>query len=374
MRIAIDCFKQVKGNGKSTGIYNEALNTVKNLISYKESTSDSNIQASTIVVFGNAYNREDFQIPGVEFVNVKNINPLNKMDCVVWELFTVSKYCKQHKIDKILYPRGYNAINNSAKEIVLINDLIPYFYNENFPESFGKLENYYIMQRLKWAAKTADHIVTISEYSKSEIVRYFKTDTSKISIVYCGLNEVEYTQKKEKKPYICAGTSRLPHKNAFGIIKAYIEYFKRSENPLPIVITGIDSIDQFYVPEEIRANITCIGFTKDNNEYYSYIANAKVFLYLSLIEGFGYPPIEAMQMGVPVVCSNRASMPETVADSGVLVDPDDPISVANALEKVIVTNDFREELIQKGLENTKRFSWDNIAKQYWDIFVYQNIS
>lgn len=372
MRIAIDCFKQIKGVGKSIGIYNEALYTVKNMVDYQDKCDDCDIKESTIIVFGNKFNKEDYCFPGVEFIEIEDFNPLNKIDCIVWEMFKVSQYCREHKIDRILYPRGYNALNNKTKEIVLINDLIPYFYDKYFPDAFGKFENFYIMHRLKWAAKSADHIITISEFSKKEIMETFKIKSEKISIVHCGLNEVPFEKKKIIEPYICAGTSKLPHKNAAGIINAYIEYCKISNNPLPIIVKGIDSVDDYNVPIEIQKKITCIGFTKDDKEYYSYIANSRVFLYLSLIEGFGYPPIEAMQLGVPVVCSNRASMPETVADAGVLVDPDDSVSVAYALEKVISSDKYREELVEKGLENVERFRWKKIAKQYWDVFMNKN--
>jgi len=373
MRIAIDCFKQVKGVGKSIGIYNEALYTVKNMVDYKDNCDNPAVKESSIVVFGNRFNNDDFCISGVEFIEIEDLDPLDRKDCIMWELFKVSKCCKEYKIDRILYPRGYNAINNKTKEIVLINDLIPFFYDRYFPNAFGRLENFYIMQRLKWAAKSADHIITISEFSKNEIVEKFNVDSKKISIVHCGLNEVPFEKKEIAEPYICAGTSKLPHKNAAGIIKAYIEYNKISNSPLPIIIKGIDSLDGYNVPKEIQKKITCIGFTKDNKEYYSYIANSSVFLYLSLIEGFGYPPIEAMQLGVPVVCSNRASMPETVADAGLLVDPDDAVSVARALEKLITSNEYREKLIARGLENVKRFSWGRIAKHYWNVFLNDSL-
>lgn len=368
MKIVIDCFKQVKGVGKSVGIYNLTVCLVINLAKSQKTSKEEYIRETELVVLGNKYNRQDFAIPGVKFVEIKRWDPLNKIHCVLWELFEVALICKKIKADRVMFPRGYDALIHPVKDIVTINDLIPYYYAKHFPDTFNRIENTYIMMRLKAAAKHSHHIITLSEASKEDIVNTFKINAKKISVINCGLTDTPHRIYDVEKPYICAGTSRLPHKNAVGILKAYERYFEKTKEPLPIVITGISDTSCYHLPENIRKMITCIDFIKDDNEFYSYTANSKLFLYLSLIEGFGFPPIEAMQMGVPVICSNSTSIPEAVGDSAVLVDPDDPEQVADAMIRILQDEDLQRELVIKGQENIKRFTWEKIAKLYWKVF------
>ena len=94
-------------------------------------------------------------------------------------------------------------------------------------------------------------------------------------------------------------------------------------------------------------------------------AGAKAYLFLSYVEGFGFPPLEAMQLGVPVVCSNTSSLPEVVADAGLLVAPEDYGAAADALVRVTEDEGLREELVRKGYENIRRFSWESRTDLYW---------
>lgn len=110
MRIVIDCFKLVKGAGKSIGIYNVALNLVKGLIKEKKKINNIKIKNCELVVLGNSFNKEDFKIDGARFVEITNYNPFNKIHCIIWELFFVTKVCKRlDKEDKELYKMIANS-------------------------------------------------------------------------------------------------------------------------------------------------------------------------------------------------------------------------------------------------------------------------
>ena len=119
MKLVIDCFKLVKGNGKSIGIYNLTKNLVLNLAKYKNSQDK-------IIVLGTKYNREDFDIPGVKFVSVK-YNPKNKLVCIIWELYLVNEALKKIRADKVLFPRGFAPMKKVCKEYVIIHDMIPFY-------------------------------------------------------------------------------------------------------------------------------------------------------------------------------------------------------------------------------------------------------
>lgn len=371
MRIVIDCFKQVKGVGKSIGIYNVAVSLVNNLVLEKRKTDNHTIKTSEIIVFGNKFNREDFKIEGVQFVEIDNYNPLNKMHCIWWELFGASKQCRKYKADKILYPRGYCTLTHPVEDIVLIHDMIPFYYAENFPGVFNKYENWYIMSRLKQSARTAKKIITISEASKADIIKYSGVSEKKITVINNACNVVNYipTNDTNNIPYISAITSRLPHKNAKGVLKSYEEYRKISNTPLDLHVIGIDESFQTDIDEETKKHVIFHKYIKDNKDMYKLISHSEMFLFLSLVEGFGLPPIEAMQLDVPVICSDVSSLPEVVGDAAILVDPMDYKQVAAELVNLQQNKDLRDELVKKGIENVRRFSWSGRAKLYWKTIL-----
>ena len=369
MILVVDCFKLVRGAGKSIGIYNLALNLVRNLVEEKAGTKDSEIKQCRIVVLGNAYNEKEFNIPGVEFVCIEH-NPLNKLRCIWWELFEVSFAARKYHADKMIHPRGYAPILKMTKEYIVVHDMIPFYYDEHYKGYFNRLENFYIMWRLKASIQSCDRVITISEASCKDILNRVKVPKSKISVIYNGYNKItELPECVDKSNYIIAVTSKLPHKNAKGIIEAYEVYFKQCEHPLQLRIIGIGDVEQYALEPQAKENIKCYQYIESNEEMHRMIAEAKIFLFLSLIEGFGFPPIEAMQLGTPVVCSKMSSLPEVVGDAAMLVDPCKPDEVADALVKLQNDANKQQELIVKGYHNVERFSWDKTANKYADIVM-----
>lgn len=368
MILVVDCFKLVKGSGKSIGIYNLALNLVRNLIAEQKVLKSSDIKACEVVVLGNEHNRQDFEIEGVRFIKM-SLDPSNKIICILWELFFVPFVCRKLKADRVVFPRGYAAMFHFVKESVIVHDLIPFYYNEHYPKVFNRLENAYIMQRLKASIKKSNQIITISEASKQEIINLVPKSEERITVINNGCNFIDYHGTCDKKDYIVAMTSLLPHKNAKGIIESYKMYCDKVSNPLPLTIIGIENVDAYELTDEVKKRITCIKYVKNNDEMHSIIANADIFLFLSLVEGFGFPPLEAMQLGVPVICSNLSSLPEVVADAAVLVSPTQYGEVADAIANLQADDVKKKELIARGHENCKRFSWENQARLYWKAFV-----
>lgn len=359
MNVVIDCFKLVKGSGKSIGIYNVALNLVRNLAN--DGQNDNNY-----IVLGTKLNRDDFDVDGVTFVEVNN-NPLNKLFCIYWELFGVVRWYKKLLGDVILLPRGYTSLFRRMNDIIIVHDLIPFYYDEHYPGFFNKFENYYIMNRLRRSIIDANMVVTISDFSKQDIVKHTGVSESKISVIYNGLNRVS-CDEKIKEDYIVAITSGLPHKNAEGIVRSYAAYNAKSDNPLPLTIIGIDSVDKYVLTEDVKARITCRKYIDSDAELHSVISKAIFMMFLSEIEGFGFPPIEAMQLGVPVICSNSSSLPEVTGDAAILVSPHDYDDAADKMLLLQQDSEFRNDLVLKGYQNIKRFNWDHVAQQYVTIF------
>lgn len=453
MNLVIDCFKLVKGSGKSIGIYNLAKSIAVHLGERMAAGADRqgegicggnvrrgqrgrskgergqtvNMQADNIIVLGNSYNREEFDVPGVTFVEV-NGNPMNKLYCILWELVLVRKYAKLYQADRVLFPRGYRPLGvrgcigrrrdgGKIRDTILIHDLIPFYYDKYYPGVFNKLENAYIMYRLKVSMKKADRIITISEYSQKDILDKVPGCGGKITVIHNGLNDVAYERvggngagikdadkgtaggdygeagsgrrqfkggiaggsgagldmgkEREDKGvrgggYIAAMTSGLPHKNAAGVLKTYEAYYKTAANPLELVVFGIGDTSAWEgMDREAAAHVRCYKFFEKFEDMCRMAAGAEAYLFLSYVEGFGFPPLEAMQLGVPVVCSDRSSLPEVVGDAGLLVSPDDYEGAARALVRVTAEEGLREELIRRGYENIRRFSWESRTELYW---------
>jgi len=365
MRIIVDCFKLVKGYGKSIGIYNHAKNFVKYI-------SEENV-AYEIIVLGYKMNKKDFNLPNIKFVEI-GFNPLNKFIFVLWELFWINLYVRRFKADILLFPRGYLPLKSKAISIIIVHDLIPFYYQRNYPEYINKLESFYIRKRLLSSIKKANKVITVSNFSKNQIIDAVKNSKEKIQVIYNGYNYIEnkYDKNNEEniqgENYMLAITSELPHKNFDGIIKSYGIYYQNTTKPLNLKVVGIKNKTKYLniIPKTIEKNIELIGFLNDI-EFYNLFGNARIFIFLSIIEGFGFPPLEAMNLGVPVLCSNSSSLPEIINEAGILVDCTDYKDVAINIEKLCSDEKLRNELIKKGYKNIERFNWKDRIKEYIEI-------
>ena len=121
------------------------------------------------------------------------------------------------------------------------------------------------------------------------------------------------------------------------------------------------------ITNEMKEHIFCHSYVADYTEVCRLVAQAKISLFLSLAEGFGFPPIEAMQLKTPVICSDRTSLPEVVGQAAILVNPDKPIDVAIAIENLEKDENRQRELVEEGTKNYKRFLWDSRAALYYDL-------
>lgn len=363
MNIAIDCFKLVKGQGKSIGIYNYTKNLIDNLA--KENKN------ATIYVFGNLFNREDFSVTNINFIEIK-FNPINKMICILWELIYVLYYLRKFKIDIVFFPRGFMPLIRTVKSIVTIHDLIPFYYQKNYPEYINRLESFYIRNRLISSIKNASKIITISEYSKKDILKLNKNVSKKIQVIYNGFNMINLLDNipsNDQEEYIFAITSELPHKNLISVLKSYEKYHNQVEKPLKLRVVGVKNIEKYsnIIEKNIFNTIIFEGFLTDE-KFYKIFKNAKIFIFLSLVEGFGFPPLEAMSLGVPVICSNKTSLPEVVGDACIMVNPKDYDSISESIIYLSKNENKRKELIVKGYENIKRFKWQDKVLDYIQVF------
>lgn len=369
MRIGFDCAKLVKGTSKSIGIYNITKSVVVRLARQLPGEHQ-------LVVIGNDSNREDFAVDGVEFHSV-DLNIESTKALLLWETVKVNSYIKKLKLDEIVFPRGFTSLFCPVKDVIIIHDLIPFYYDKHFPGVLNRVQNAYVMMRMKSSIKSADKIITISEYSKNDILKIVPKTEKKVSVILHGYEPHNGGLEKIKnvpENYFYGITSGLPHKNAVGLIKAYMLYHEMTDEPYDLVIAGISELSAVEdklgepIPEAIKKCIHCNKFM-DDKKFYSLFAHAKGFVFLSLIEGFGLPPLEAMELGVPVVCSNAASLPEVVKDAGLLVNPEDAREAAEAMKHITENPELARELIRKGYDNLKNFNWEERVERYIEVLT-----
>jgi len=229
--------------------------------------------------------------------------------------------------------------------------------------------------------KKADHIVSISQTTKDEIVKLYGISGEKISVVYMGFDSIcNLPEEKISAPdkfFLFVGVLK-PRKNPFTVIKAFIQFHARHPN-YALVVAGKGSGSYYeemqgYVRKHNAENaILFTGFISDNQLSRLY-KHAHALVFPSLFEGgFALPVIEAMDCGLPVITSGQGpyeSMKETVEDAGILVNPLNVEELASAMERIVSENGLREKLIQKGFAQAKKFSWNKGGRELLDV-VYK---
>jgi glycosyltransferase involved in cell wall biosynthesis len=225
--------------------------------------------------------------------------------------------------------------------------------------------------------KRASHIIAVSQNTKDDLIKYLNIPDSKISVIYNGVDHgifKPYTVKMLDKPYILYVGSERPRKNLSRLFEAFAKL--KGEFPeLKLAKVGISGRSKEYRKETMR-KLNSLGLTGDVIfvEYITeldlacYYSSAALLAYPSLYEGFGFPLLEAMACGCPVVTSNTSSLPEIVGEAGIMVNPYDTDSLAQAMRRVLTDDKLRDDMVRKGLEQAKRFSWEKAAGETLEVY------
>jgi len=277
----------------------------------------------------------------------------------LWEQIDLPRYLKS-----VGSPLLLNLANTAPlfykNKIVTIHDIA----YEKFPKNFDWKFRYFYKFLVPSIIKTSKHIFTVSQFSKNEIIECYKVDKNKISVVYNAVNKIFKLIKKDfNNEYILAVSSLNYQKNFHSLIKAFNK-LKNKDIKLYLVgdINKSFADTQLLKDIEQNKNILFQGRVSDN-ELINLYSNAICFIYPSLYEGFGIPPLEAQACGCPVIVSNVASLPEVCSNSALYCNPYDTDDIKEKIELLVNDKDLQNELIQKGFENIKRFSWEKSAKK-----------
>jgi len=384
MRIGIDV--RCLSEGRRTGVEEYATNILENLFQM-----DS---VNEYILFFNSWKKTkvDFSnFTRYSNVTLKKFSYPNKfLNFLFW-------YLQWPKVDQLLggvdivfFPNIiFGSVSRKAKFITTIHDLS----FERYPEYFSwKRRLWHVFVNPGKICRRADAVIAVSDSTKTDIVNLYKISPKKIHPIHSAVsdkfrkvdrNDVNLIRVKEKyalpfKFILFLGTIE-PRKNIGALVRAYGELKKwaKEENieevdRYKLVIAGekgwlSEKIFSEIENSKFKDQIQVINYVDDGDKEYVYNL-ASLFVYPSFFEGFGFPPLEAMKCGVPVISSNNSSIPEVVGSAGVLIDPDRSEEIFQSMKMILEDGKMRENLMKEGFQKSMEFDWKKTARAVLDVF------
>lgn len=371
MNIAIDLRPLM--SGKISGVETYIIGMLKALF---ELDSKNNY-----TLWYNTYKDVDISHFPTDYPNVKikRTRIPNKILNISLSIFRWPKidHLIGEKIDIIWVPDPRpTPVSSNCKKICTFHDLS----FEDFKYSFNlKTRLWHKILCPKKEAKEADHIVSVSNFTKSQLVDEYDIDDKKISVIYeaaadhlTPLNfpkSFDIIKRKYNLPnqyFLCLSTLE-PRKNISGIIKAYLSWQNGNSSDIALVIAG-KQYPEIFSNLNIKKNslIYMTGYIDEDDKALLY-QHSFTFLFPSLYEGFGLPILEAMKCGTPVITSDSTSIPEVAGGAAMLVNPNKTDEIKRAMDTIYRDETLRDNLIKKGFKRAGEFSWGKAAKELKEL-------
>jgi len=362
MRIGIDA-REIE-DGIRTGI-GRALQVFINYFEKQRDGNDAKLFSTRRL------SRQDSQ-------RVRNVTAPNAMT-FYWDQFVLPRLIRSEKIDLFYSPYYKIPFRSSCPCVSTIYDLMYLTYPAYAKQS--RLSRFYYKTIGKALINKAKRIITSSKFSCTEIASFYKVDQQKIKVIPLGLPASYKPVRREAVDrliarlnvhtgYVLYTGNFKPHKNAGTLVKAFSEVHKRFPE-LFLILAG--SHDHHFAPikqeiksSEIASLIIAPGII-DEPDLPALYSGARLFVMPSLYEGFGFPPLEAIACGAPVVCSNATSLPEVVGDAAIMVDARDWQELARAMIRVLESPDLAKSLSTKGINQAQKFSGDSYAQAVYEV-------
>lgn len=296
----------------------------------------------------------------------------------LWYDWLVPRFLKRIGADLFLSPDGHASLRCAVTQITVIHDVFFVHYPDDVPFRFRS----FLLKRTPRYIEKSNAVVTVSEFSKRDLITQYGAKPEKVHVVYNGYNGA-YTplvnEKKEKvrekltggKPYFIAISAIHPRKNLQRLIPAFEKFKEKTGLPHQLLIVGRPfwknkSMSQLRSNLKYEKDIIFTG-RLESAELSEALGAAHANVYISYFEGFGVPIIEAFACGVPVLTASTSSTPEVAGDAALLVDPFSIEEIADALERLATDAHLCNELKEKGFERIKIFDWDQSAKALWKV-------
>lgn len=299
-------------------------------------------------------------------------------DRIIYEQLIANKLYKNY--DLVHFPDYATPVLYKGKKIATIHDMAMYTMRDKYTKSQVLTKGIL----LKNTVKHADKLICDSEFSKKELIRYFPEAEEKSVVVYCGIdilknelnidfeNNILDKYKIEKNKYILYVGIIAPQKNIENLIKAF-ELSKNEGLDYKLVIAGkkgwgYDHMFKYVTENNLRDHVVFTDYISDLELEVLY-KNAGIFSTISLYEGFGFPPLEAIGRNIPVLVSDIEIFRETCKDAAIYCNPNNVQDISNNMLNIVKDNDLQKNLKDKGRERIKLFNWEQCAKQVYDIYL-----
>ncbi|HYO48663.1 MAG TPA: glycosyltransferase family 1 protein [Chloroflexia bacterium] len=309
-------------------------------------------------------------------------NMATKLGNALFELYYLHALlplkAKRAQVDLVHFPANMVSARLHCPSVVTIHDMMV----EHMPEAYDPLFLTFFKRFVPPSARRATRIITDSEFSRRDIVRYCRVPARKVHVAHLGVAPgfapqdphaarayIERQYCVDARPIVLFVSELNPRKNVANLVRAFAEVRRSQGNPpCQLVLVGEKRDPMYYGQlvdlvkrERVAGDVRFVGYVP-SEDLTAFYAAASVFAYVSLYEGFGLPAVEAMMSGVPVLASNRTSLPEVVGDAGVLVDPEDVPGMADGLRALMSDDALRTRLVAAGYKRSETFTWERTAQ------------
>ncbi len=290
----------------------------------------------------------------------------------IWFDFMLPRKLKKYDADIFLSADGFNSYQLDIPSYLIIHDLAYLHY----PKYIDSTHLAYYKKHSPGYIKKASGLGTVSEYSRQDLAEKFDLNPDHIDVIFNGCKEsfkpLNKEQKNEvkreyklQKPYFIYAGSIHPRKNVVNIIRAYNHFRTRGHQEHDLVLVGrkawmFDLFEQEYNRSPFKKDIHLLGYA-DEKELAALMGAAEALVYPSLFEGFGVPVLEAMHAEIPIITSNKSSLPEVAGKAAILVDPRNPQDIGTAMFKLAKHPELGKELVKQGRKKRKEYDWEQSA-------------
>jgi glycosyltransferase involved in cell wall biosynthesis len=284
------------------------------------------------------------------------------------------------KADVLVSPDGYSSLTTKVPQCLVVHDLG--FLHQ--PDAYKKSHVRFLKKKTPKFLRKARSIVTVSQFSKDDIVKHYKTKPEKIDVVYNGVKDifrpVSFDVKNVVKEKFTEGNEYFiyvgaiqPRKNLVNLLKAFSIFKKRLQSNMKLLIAGRlawknEEFLQLIKTYKYRSDVVLTGYLTEK-ELANVLGSAYALVYPSFFEGFGVPVVEAMKCEVPVLTSEKTSMEEAAGDAALYFNPNDHQDIADKMMLIYKDENLRKQLIEKSKTNAAKYDWEKSAELFWESIL-----
>jgi len=294
----------------------------------------------------------------------------------IWFNFSITRALKKYKIDLFFSPDGYLSLITDVKQIAVMHDI----YFEHYSNDLKKRDFNYLHKYFPKFAEKADRIITVSEFSKMDIVKMYGVSPEKIDVAYNGASD-EFSPISDENaistrakwsndcPYFLFVGALQPRKNLGRLLQAFDSFKVETSSNYKLLIVGeayfwSEEMKKVYAEMKHKEDVIFCGHIQKET-LVELMGAAEALTFVSYYEGFGIPIVEAMKCGCPVLVGNQTASPEIAGEAALICNPFDVETIKEALIQLSSDEKLKEKLSIKGLQRAQLFNWDNTANSVW---------